>query len=129
MTCKHSHTSKGTQILPSLLSQIGRHPRSQRQASGGTGCQSSGGLAAGWVRGQMVVVGATAGRWEIEEQAQHKESGAAPPLQSPVGTTTLVTLDPAEANAGDAIAQRPQPAGEQVATGGSFRGEGNLWRY
>lgn len=34
---------------------------------GGTGCQSSGGLAAGWVRGQRVVaVGAVAGRWEID---------------------------------------------------------------
>lgn len=42
-----------------------------------------------------------AGLWEIEEQAQHKESGAAPSLQLLVGTITPVTLYPTETNTGD----------------------------
>lgn len=56
---------------------------------------------------------------QIEEQAQHKESHEAPPPWSLVAITTLVTSDPAEASSGDAITQRPQPAEEQGAKGGS----------
>lgn len=68
--------------------------------------------------------GRDVGDKQPEEQAQHKESGAAPSPWWPVRTSVLVTLGPAEAKAGDGITQWPQSIGEQAVTGASVRGEG-----